>query len=145
MYHYVNIYTEGFYYESDSRFLTRGSSYQDFINGMFVELTEAQLSYHNDHPEASIMAVLFVVSYDDGVVIFSEDYLPQAKNERIAALEEYDKSDNINDFTVNGEIHAWFTPEERSNFKSSIESAKILGVESLQLFIGNTLFTIPTA
>ena len=144
MYYYVNIDKEGFYIESDIHILTVGDSYQDFLDGVFVQLSNVQLAYHNDHPEASVRDVLFVMSYEDGVVTFSEDYLPQVKNEKFAALEEYDESDNINDFTVNGEIHAWFTPDERSNFKSSIESAKTLGVENLQLFIGDTLFTIPT-
>lgn len=57
-------------------------------------------------------------------------------------INAYDRSNNVNSFTINGTIEGWFTPEQRSNYKSSIDAAKILGVESLQFFIGDLLLNI---
>jgi hypothetical protein len=68
--------------------------------------------------------------------------LEQAKKEMIWKIEGYDRSTNVNGFTINGEVEGWFTPDERSNYKSSIDAAKILGVEKLSFFIGDMLLEV---
>lgn len=67
-----------------------------------------------------------------------------AKSEKIRDIDIYDNSESVNSFTINNEITAWFTPSERVNYKNSIESAKLLEVKELSLFINGTLMTIPT-
>ena len=47
-------------------------------------------------------------------------------------------------FTINGVLTAWFTPAERSNYKSSIEAAKLLGQNTLAFFVEDTLLQVPT-
>jgi hypothetical protein len=63
--------------------------------------------------------------------------LDDAKAEMIQKIDDYDSSDNVNGFTVNDSIEGWFTPEERSNYKSSIDAAKLIGVSALTFFIGD--------
>lgn len=145
---YIQKYIEGFYYETEEEIAGCGFSYQDFLDGKYIHLSEDQVHYHADFPESDIEMVMNVASYKDGeITYYCEDApatLESVKQKKLEQLAEYDKSDVVNDFTVNETTHMWFSPEERSNFKSSIESAKILGVETLQMFLGDTLFTIPT-
>ena len=68
--------------------------------------------------------------------------LEQAKEEMIAKIDEYDSSDAVNGFKINGEEVGWFTPEERSNYKSSIDAAKLLGISTLTFFIGDMELTV---
>lgn len=115
----------------------RGYSYDDFINGKYIKLSEKQVNFHNYNPDASIEEV---INYSEPFV-YTVDFVKELK---IKGLDDYDNSDAVNDFIINNTIHAWFTPEERSNYKSSVESAKLLGVSELSLYIGENLFTIPT-
>ena len=58
----------------------------------------------------------------------------------IYQIDTYDSSSDVNGFeaTVSGmTIEGWFTPEERSNYKSSIDAAKLLGVETLYFYLGD--------
>lgn len=146
---YIQKDIEGFYYETEEEITGCGFSYQDFLDGKYIHLSEDQVHYHADFPESDIEMVMNVASYKDGkITYYCEDTpisLESVKLKKLEQLAEYDKSDTVNDFTVNETTHMWFSPEERSNFKSSIESAKILGVETLQMFLDETLFTIPTA
>ena len=45
---------------------------------------------------------------------------------------------------MNG-IGTWFEPAERSNYSSSINSAKLLGMETLTFYVGSVALTVPTA
>lgn len=147
---YVQKDIPGFYVESEYIDLSLcGFTYPDFLDGKYIQLSEDKVNYHNDHPEADIETVLNVAIYQDGKVTWHFDPHPvitveQAKEWKLQAVTDYDNSNAVNDFIVNNTIHAWFTPEERSNYKSSVESAKLLGVSELSLYIGENLFTIPT-
>jgi hypothetical protein len=53
----------------------------------------------------------------------------------------------VNGFNIiNGEdtIIAWLTPSERANYRSSIDAAELVGVENLQLYVGEMPVTLPT-
>lgn len=52
--------------------------------------------------------------------------LEQAKADKIAEIIAYDSSDKVNNFIINGVINGWLTPEERANYKNSIESDDLL-------------------
>lgn len=118
-----------------------GETLDDFYAGKWVKLSNEQVAFHNEHENASLSEM-----FNMELTITTEpDPIELAKNNKLRDLEIYDRGSNINDFTVNGEMHAWFIPEMRSNYRNSIDAAKLLGVESLDIFIGDTLVTIPTA
>ena len=117
-----------------------GTTYEDFSNGKWVLLSDEQALFHKEHPEASIREV-FIMETDP---TDTQNSLEMAKNRKLIELSEYDNGSEINDFTVNNELHAWFTPEMRSNYRNSIDAAKLLGIDNLQVFIGDTLITLPT-
>lgn len=118
-----------------------GETLDDFYAGKWVKLSNEQVAFHNEHENASL-SEMFNMELEP---VVEPDPVEVARNAKLANLEMFDKSTDINDFTVNGEMHAWFTPEIRSNYRNSIDAAKLLGVESLDVFIGDTLVTIPTA
>lgn len=119
-----------------------GSSYADFLDNKWVLLSEEQAAFHEEHPEASVKEVLDMelAPEPEEPVRTIED----AKREKLREIESYNSSENVDSFTINGEITAWFSPAERSNYKNSIESAKLLDVKELSFFINGTLMTIPT-
>lgn len=144
---YIRKNIQGFYIEFpdqiDSEYYEGqiGETYEDFLEGKWVLLSNEQETFHEENPEASVREVLAMEL--DPVV--TPDPIVVAKNEKLAALATYDAGTDINDFTVNEQMHAWFTPEMRSNYRNSIDAAKLLGVESLDVFIGDTLVTLPTS
>lgn len=139
MYWYINKIIEGYFVDYETEIDANywegqiGNTYEDFLNGKWVLLSPEQGIYHEQHPEADVTEVLNLGKT-----------LAQAKAQMIRLIDEYDNSPAVNSFTINGTITGWFTPEERSNYRNSVDAAKRLGVESLSLFIGEEEFTLPT-
>ena len=62
------------------------------------------------------------------------ELLERAKASKIAELEAYDDSDAVNIFDVvtgGHTITAWLTPEQRANYKNSLDSAELLGMDKV--------------
>ena len=116
-----------------------GETWEDYQNGAWLLLSDEQIAFHESNPNASIKEVW------DMEIIPVAQYIRtvnDAKTEMLHRISMYDRSDNINDFIINNEIHGWFTPEERSNYKSSIDAAKLLNVEKLSFYIKDILLEI---
>lgn len=115
-----------------------GTDWNDYQQNKYVKLSDEQIQFHIDNPSASISEV-----WNCSINVENPRTLSMAKQEMIQKIENYDISNNVNSFVVNG-VSTWFTPLERSNYKQSIDAAKLAGIESLSLFIENKLITIPT-
>ena len=115
-----------------------GSTYQDYLYNKYVLLTDEQVAFHNEYPEATVEEVFNLVINDNSEPART---LEIAKKEMLQKIDSHDASDEVNGFLING-IKAWFTVQERNNYKASIDSAKLLGIESLSFFIGDHLLTI---
>lgn len=146
-----------------------GSTYQDFLNGKWVLLSNKQVQFHKEHPYCSIEEVL--------QLRINEKTLDEIKAKVIQDIDKFDTGLGVNQFYIlvplseeeianrikraaelkkelglqddlpvetTKAISAWLTPEERSNYKNSVDSAKLLDVTNLQLFIGNIPLTIST-
>lgn len=118
-----------------------GETYQDYLDGKFVLLSDEQVKFHEDNPTASVKEVF---NMELNQLPEYERTIEEAKREMKAKISQYDYSENVNSFTINGQMSAWFTVQERTNYKNSIDSAKLLGVEQLAFFIGDTALTIST-
>lgn len=141
-YTYIKMDIKGFYIEFDEMFDPNlynnlGDSYEDFLDNKWVLLSEDQVIFHDEHPNASVKEV-----WNMEIDPIPPRTLTDAKREMIDKIDEYDKSNHVNGFTVNGEIEGWFMPEERSNYKSSIDSANLLGVSALTFFIDDMELTV---
>ena len=115
-----------------------GSTYQDYLYNKYVLLTDEQVAFHNEYPEATVEEVFNLAINDNSEPVRT---LEVAKKEMLQKIDSHDASDEVNGFLING-IKAWFTVQERNNYKASIDSAKLLGIESLSFFIGDHLLTI---
>lgn len=63
-----------------------------------------------------------------------QQLLDKAKANKINEIEIYDSSDAVNSFRVNvgnETIDTWITPEQRSDYKNSIDAAELLGMTEL--------------
>ena len=77
-----------------------------------------------------------------------EQLLEQAKDSKLSALEAYDSSDVINSFRVNignEAVDAWFSPEQRANYKNSLDSAELLGMEVVHPVINGISVGLPVS
>lgn len=123
-----------------------GSTYTDYLMNKWIPLSTSQLKFHKDHPTATIKQVI-------------EMYMPHspsrtldvAKREKIGEIVSYDNSEDVNAFLVNiassdeGEryVSMWFTPQERSNYKNSIDSAKTLELSTVLVPIAGNDVELP--
>lgn len=144
-YTYIKLDIQGFYIDFNEMFDPSlnnniGSTYNDFLDNKWVLLSAEQVAFRNEHPNATVKEV-----WDMALAPMPPRTIEEAKEEMQETIDNYDKSPDINGFTVNGSINGWFTPEERSNYKSSIDSAKIMGVETLAFFIGDIMLEVPTS
>lgn len=72
-----------------------------------------------------------------------EELLEQARLERLAALDEYDSSDSVNSFTLNGNS-MWLDAPTRQQLRTSIEAYQAQGIENVTKWFGGVQFTFPT-
>lgn len=118
-----------------------GTTWQDYLDDKWVLLSAEQLAFKEAHPDASVKEVFDMAITPTPIHVRT---LEEAKEEMVNKIYEYDGSDNVNQFTVNGTLTDWFMPDQRSNYRNSIDAAKIVGIENLSLFVGGTSITIPT-
>lgn len=146
-YTYIKRNIKGYYVEfptvlKPEEYNNLGTTYYDFLDNKWVLLSAEQVAFHEEHPEASIKEVLDMKLFPE-----PEEHvrtIEEAKQEKLGLIEAYNSSENVDSFTINGKITTWFSPAERSNYKNSIDSAKLLGVKELSLFVSGTLMTVPT-
>lgn len=112
-----------------------GNTYQDYLNGYYVLLNEEQIAFKTAHPSATIEEVFNMLMRTSNI--------SELKDTKLKELMYYDKSSEINSFTVNG-IQTWFTVQERVNYKLSIESAMSLGKDTISFFVGDNMLDINT-
>lgn len=140
---YIKKSVPGYYFELEETLSPElyniGTTYEDFLNNCFIKLSNKQLKFRNNNPNASIEEVINAKLKEAPIKT-----LEQVKFEKLMEIDVYDNSEEVNCFTINNAIPAWFTPTERSNYKSSIDAAKLLGVNELSFFIGNTSLSVPT-
>lgn len=70
--------------------------------------------------------------------------LDEAKEQLKKKIEDYDKSDAVNSFLVNGES-AWMTNAERTSYTASITNAETLNEGTVDLLLNGGVLTLPTS
>ena len=68
--------------------------------------------------------------------------LAQAIAVKIAEIDAYDNSDEVNSFLFNGQ-KTWIDSGTRAVFRNSIDSAELLQEETIQMPIGGAILTVP--
>ena len=142
---YIKRDIRGFYIEFDTQFDPTmydniGTTFQDFNENKWVLLSQEQVAFHKAHPTANVKEV-----WEMQLTPKPGRTLEDAKREMNAMIDEYDNSSNVNAFTINGTIEGWFTAAERSNYKASIDAAKLIGVNILSFFVNDELMEVSTS
>lgn len=149
MYTYIRNAIKGYYVETPDEIAQEywegmiGNTYKDFLDGKWVLLSNEQVEFHEENPNASIREVL-----DMQLTPVPQRTLEQAKAEKIAEIENYDNSNSVNSFDiVMGEnvISAWITPDQRSNYKNSLDSAELLGLEEVHPVFNGMQLILPVS
>lgn len=76
-----------------------------------------------------------------------QQLLERAKSSKLADIQAYDSSEEVNSFTINmnGQtMTAWLTPDKRSDYKNSLDSAELLGMTEVHPVFNGVALTIPT-
>lgn len=118
-----------------------GSTYNDFIANKWIKLSEEQVAFHNENPNATIKEVLEMQLADNTVT----RTLEQAKQEKINEIIMYDLSDSVNSFSINGVITTWLNVQERLNYRQSVEDAKLMENETITFFVDNYQLEVETS
>lgn len=69
--------------------------------------------------------------------------LEDAKEQVKKKIEDYDKSNAVNSFLVNGES-AWLNNGERTSYTASVSNAETLNEDSVDLLLNGKVLTLPT-
>lgn len=107
-----------------------GSSFNDVARGKFVLLSDDQVQYMYDHGATNIQDIL-----TEGMEAFDP------KSDLLKEIKQKDSSAEVNSFYING-IQTWFTPEERTKYLTSIDAAKTIGKDSIELIFNEHVLTI---
>lgn len=113
-----------------------GTTLEDYEDGAYLLLNAEQEQFYNDHPDASQVECwnMALTPKEEQPVIPVPDPVETARRQKIWLIIEYDRSEAVNSFIVNG-VSAWLTPDVRANYRSSIESAELLGESNITFII----------
>lgn len=115
-----------------------GSTWQDYLDRKWVLLSDEQVQFRAEHPKASVSEVWNMEIYTPPVHVRT---LEEAKAEMVMKIKENDASQQVNGFIVNDAVTGWLTADERANYNSSINAAKLLGINEISFYVGDYLFT----
>lgn len=124
------------------KFYVIGNSYEEYLKGQYILLTDEQIHYMLHNPNSNIYLIYHLGVRPEPTI--EEPTLEQVKARKLMEVSQYNTSPNVDQFTINGVIPAWFTPSERTNYALSIQSAKLNGQETLIFAVGNNILQIPT-
>lgn len=110
-----------------------GETLEDYFNGKYVMLNAEQIAFLDANP-----AALPVEAFNMTIAAEATEFDKQLV---IEAIENYDTSDSVNTFYVNG-TPVWFSKETRTSLNNSISIEKEVGKETTVLWINGTPYTM---
>lgn len=113
-----------------------GTTYQDYLDGKWVLLSDEQLAFKAEHLNASVREV-FEMKIEEVHVRTIE----QAKTEMEYNIRAYDSSKNVNSFYIQG-IEVWLDKATRAGLKLRFEAELSMGKETTTLWYNNMQFPL---
>lgn len=120
--------------ELDSNSYPIGVSYEDYLDGKWVKLSEEQKNFADKNQTATIKEI-----WD---MQLAPSDLTKLKNQKILEITEYDKSSDVNSFTLNG-YNAWVDRETRVSLMTTTQIKKQMGEYETTIWFDNYSFTMP--
>lgn len=116
-----------------------GTTWEDYVNNLWVLLSEEQVAFHLLYPDAKVIEVWNMELTPPHVRTIEE-----AKQEKIDAITAYDQSDAVNSFSINGQ-DMWLTVEEREQIATQISANESVGRETMTKWFNENEFTFSLA
>lgn len=132
---YVNKNIKGFYwegYELDSSSYEVGYSYQDFLDGKWVQLDSDQEKFHQNNPDASVKEVIAMQLDPEPPGPTEEELLAKAKDKKVSEAREYAYSDAVRSYSLDGK-QIWYNSSMRQRVKNDIDVAKGSGIYTVSV------------
>lgn len=106
----------------------------------FKQVIDVPVPYNRNH---QTYTVFYVEDANTITAQYSVNYLSieTLKEMKLNELVDYDKSGDVNAFTVNGE-NVWFNKDTRSALSTSIGAAELLGEAEISFMISDKAFSI---
>lgn len=102
-----------------------GMTLDDLKNGMFIVLTDEQIEYATLHPDSTVYEI-FNMAVQSVPLAF-------LKHKKIVEIEEYDKSESVNCFSVNG-FSMWLDRNTRSSLMTTLSAYKAYSLDEITLW-----------
>lgn len=115
-----------------------GSTWEDFLHGMFVPLTEEQISFREENPNASLREIFDMALTEIPVHVRT---IEEAKSEKIYQIDVYDTSMSVNSFFLNG-MQVWLDKATRVGLMNSITIEKNTGKEESTLWLNDICISV---
>ena len=115
-----------------------GSTYADYINGLWVPLSEEQMAFKEANPSASIREVFDMKINEPTVYIRTVD---DAKMDMKSCINTYDRSNSVNAFYIHG-MEVWLDKSTRTGLKLRFEAENAIGQENTILWHNNMQFPL---
>lgn len=115
-------------------------------------ISEEKVMFYFDQSErpygenTQYMAVMVEVEYpldeekEDDIEEVKALAIPDIKEYRIKQIDDYDKSDNVNSFTIGGQA-MWLIVDERQQLATQISANKAIGRDNMTKWFGGHEFT----
>lgn len=128
---YVNNSVTGQYLELDFALTIdggyeMGTTYEDYLQGKWIELSEEQISFREQNQGASVREVINAELDPEPPGPTPEQLLERAKNSKKEAMSSYAYSDAVRKMIIDGE-DVWFEKWARQDYRVRIETAKRTG------------------
>lgn len=138
MYEYesIDVKPKEWRYDKVVSILVRAHYSEDDVEAIILNNNDDELDELNNWRDyvKSFVSKLFGIS----------DTLDGAKKEKIRALNAYDKSSAVNEFTFNS-INMWISLEKRKDMRTSISSLKAMSVKEWTYWYNGVPITMPVS
>lgn len=120
--------------ELDSTCYPIGSTYQDYLEGKWVKLSDEQVQFSEDNKGATIKEI-----WD---MQLKPVDIETVRNQKLLEIIAYDKSSEVNSFMLNG-YSAWVDRETRVSLMTTTKIKQEMGEEQTTIWFDNYSFTMP--
>lgn len=116
-----------------------GETWEDYVDNKWVLLNDEQKAFYEANSNATVKEV-----WDMELTPPHVRTLEEAKREKIREIEDYDRSEAVNSFTI-GNQTMWLTVSERQQLATQINSNEAIGRETMTRWFNGYEFTYPIA
>lgn len=115
-----------------------GSTWEDYLSDVWVQLSDEQVEFKNKNPEASVQEV-FEMKLKEPIV--PEMTIEKARYIKQQEIVLYDSSEEVNIFYINS-IPVWLDKATRSGLKLRFEAELAMGKTDTTLWYENKQFPL---